>query len=263
MSILLSIGDDVIHRDPKIVLFDKDGTLVDMHHYWSIMVGIRANQIVKKWPVNHADQLVYRDIVMNAMGLDLVSGCIKPEGPVGIETRSYIIKIVADVVRGYKWKNVTDDDVESVFKIADQLISDNLKSMLKLLPGVEDLLKQLKHCGVRAVIVSADITVRVEKIIHELNLSSYFSEIIGGDLVSKSKPAPDLSILALSKTGLTVDDAVVIGDHLVDINMGVNAGISTNIGVLTGISNKSSFLGQDCFVVNDLRSIRVTCTDAS
>ena len=57
--------------------------------------------------------------------------------------------------------------------------------------------------------------------------------------------------------------SVIEFHHLVDINMGVNAGISTNIGVLTGISNKSSFLGQDCFVVNDLRSIRVTCTDAS
>ncbi|SVA64979.1 uncharacterized protein METZ01_LOCUS117833, partial [marine metagenome] len=29
----------------KVVIFDKDGTLIDIHHYWASMIKIRASLV--------------------------------------------------------------------------------------------------------------------------------------------------------------------------------------------------------------------------
>ena len=94
-----------------------------------------------------------------------------------------------------------------------------------------------------------------------IQLNHYFAEIIGGDLVEHTKPAPDLAELALGYVNCEADSAVVIGDHPVDVLMGYNAAIDSNIGVLTGLSDNSSFIGYECHVVSDLQSIKVVCSD--
>ena len=40
----LSVGADII-RDIDLVIFDKDGTLIELYHYWSQMVALRARLI--------------------------------------------------------------------------------------------------------------------------------------------------------------------------------------------------------------------------
>ena len=262
MSAVLSIGGDVIHASAKMVLFDKEGTLIDIHHYWSSMIKIRADHIVEKWVVSDIEQSIYYNKLIDGMGVDLKTGRIKLNGPVGIKPRQYIVKVAADVVRGLG-VNITDKDMESLFREVDHLTESNLHPLLKLLPGVEKLLKQLTYCDVQMVIVSTDMTDRAKRAMESLKLNNYFSEIIGGDLVDKTKPAADLALLALSKTELTADDAVVIGDHPVDIEMGVKAGVSVNIGVLNGIANRSAFFDHDCFMVNNLNNIQVECTGVS
>ena len=42
MSVQLQINGEVVHAAPEVVLFDKDGTIIDIHHYWTSMVRIRS-----------------------------------------------------------------------------------------------------------------------------------------------------------------------------------------------------------------------------
>ncbi len=88
-------------------------------------------------------------------------------------------------------------------------------------------------------------------------MKSYFKEIIGGDTVKNAKPSPDLAKLALSKIGCKPENAVVIGDHSVDILMGIGAGIGVNIGVLNGISRKENFYRCDCTMVENLLCVDI------
>jgi len=190
------------------------------------------------------------------MGVDIQSGKMNPNGPVGVKPRSFVVHVAADVVRNAGCY-ISDDDMENMFLEVDADTSKNMLPLLKLLPGVKELLMKLKCSNIYAVIVSTDITSRARKAMQVLEIEEYFSEIIGGDLVENTKPASDLAEIALDKVGCMASSAIVIGDHPVDILMGKNAGIDVNIGVLTGLSRKKSFDECLCDIITDLKSVRV------
>ena len=53
MLIISKSNKEIVKVDPEIVLFDKDGTLIDIHHYWATMLKLRSAMIVDKWFKSH------------------------------------------------------------------------------------------------------------------------------------------------------------------------------------------------------------------
>ena len=68
---------------------------------------------------------------------------MKPDGPVGVRPRPFNVGVVSDFVRknGYY---ISNSEVEELFKKADQITSEDMLPLLKILPGVEELLVKLK-----------------------------------------------------------------------------------------------------------------------
>lgn len=251
----LFVNGKLALKDVDLIIFDKDGTLIDVHHYWSSIIKIRSEMITKKW-FNGANHKGFEICLTSLMGLDIKTGKLKPEGPIGVKSRKYIVNIVKDYICQYA-QSVSNSDVESLFKEVDKITECNLSPLLEILPGVELLLEKMNKLGVKAAITSTDITNRAIKAMEALELKHYFSEIIGGDAVEKTKPFPDLANLALSRIGSNPARTAVIGDHPVDVSMGSSADIKTNIGVLNGISKRDNFLHSHCKIVENLLDIDI------
>jgi len=240
--------------NPDLVMFDKDGTLIDIHHYWGSMIRFRAERLTDLYFKSHPLVNSVPDLMLEAMGVNLKSGKLKPDGPVGVMPRAYIIGVVSEVAKSLG-VILKVDDIEKVFLDVDQETSKNLLPFLRLLPGVEVLLSELKRNGIPIALVSTDITSRAFSAMKALKLDGLFNVILGGDSVKKTKPSPDLALAAISHCSANPLRTVVIGDHPVDIEMGRKAGCKTNIGVLNGISYPESFSSIDCILVSNLTHI--------
>jgi hypothetical protein len=74
----------------ELVIFDKDGTLTDLYTYWSWVANERARLIRMRLGLNKAQRFAIAD----AMGLDVVHSCFKPEGPIGVKKRTEVATAV-------------------------------------------------------------------------------------------------------------------------------------------------------------------------
>ena len=63
-----------------------------------------------------------------------------------------------------------------------------------------------------------------------------FTVVTEGDVINH-KPAPDSLHLAAKRLGVATDAIAVLGDHKVDMQAAVNAGIATRIGITHGFDN--------------------------
>tara|TARA_B110000003_G_C16588670_1_gene510924 strand:+ start:424 stop:1197 length:774 start_codon:yes stop_codon:yes gene_type:complete len=256
MLSISKINKEIVQVSPEIILFDKDGTLIDIHHYWSNMLRLRSKMIIAQWFSSNINKIKIEEELLESMGLDIQTEKIKPSGPVGIKPRKYIVNVASEVVRS-KGVRIENSKIEEVFNYVDRATSKEMASLLKPLPGVFNLLKNLADSNIPMAVVSTDITSRTRLAMKTLKIDHFFSEIIGSDLVKNSKPFPDLAIQVSKKTGIKREKMMVIGDNPVDIKMGLSANIKLNLAVLTGLSNIHSFKKLNCMIINNLNSIEV------
>ena len=238
----------------KMVIFDKDGTLIDVNHYWCSMIEFRAQFFVDSLKDEVIDKnSLYNDLV-DKMGIDLNMKKMKPQGPVGIKPRTFIIDVAYDTICKY-CANYTKDKVVDVFAEVDEYSKLKLKDIVKPLDGVIDLLKNLKKNNILSSIATTDLSTRALLAMENLNIKDYFIEIVGADLVENAKPSPDLIEYIINKHNLMISDVVVVGDSMADLNMAKNAKCEF-LAVKTGLYTKE-FIEQSNNIIEDLTQVKV------
>ena len=96
---------------------------------------------------------------------------------------------------------------------------------LPLKKGVRELLEKLKQNEYRIAIASSTRTALVRKQIEAAGLAQYFDVIVGGDMVSRSKPEPDIFLRACDELGSKPDESYVIEDSYNGIRAAFVAGM--------------------------------------
>jgi len=69
-------------------------------------------------------------------------------------------------------------------------------------------------------------------------------DVIGAGNKFKRKPNPESLLYTLKKNNLNPDEAIFIGDSIVDIHTAKNANIKS-VGVLWGLGTKDQLLGEN------------------
>ena len=252
----LFINDECVLEDVRLILLDKDGTIIDIHHYWGSMLKERARLIVNRWFSDSDSQTKIINELIDVMGIEIESGCMKPEGPVGVKPRPFIVKVATEVV--FKNGVTTDEEeIEKLFKEVDLQTANDILPFLKVLPGINAFIKECHEQGLQLGVVTTDITERGRKALQALEMENYFQYIIGGDQVENPKPSPDSVDIILAQSGIKKSRVAVIGDHSVDILMGMNSGVVTNIGVLTGLGNRDTFNELGCYIASSFNNVKI------
>lgn len=93
-----------------------------------------------------------------------------------------------------------------------------------LKPGAAELLAALSRRGIPLALASSTQTDLVKEELANAGLLDHFSVVIGGDQVSRSKPAPDIFLEAAAALGAEPEDCFVIEDSFNGIRAARAAG---------------------------------------
>ncbi|MBR6637943.1 MAG: HAD family phosphatase, partial [Lachnospiraceae bacterium] len=81
---------------------------------------------------------------------------------------------------------------------------------LPMKPGVCELLHFLKEKGYIIGLASSTREASVRQELKDAGIIDYFDELVCGDMLKKSKPEPDIYLMACDKLGVTPQEAVAI-----------------------------------------------------
>ncbi len=91
--------------------------------------------------------------------------------------------------------------------------------------GVRELLPWLKEHGIKIALASSTRRAIVEAELKAAGLYDYFDKVIGGDMVEKSKPAPDIFLKACNELCVEPCDAYAIEDSHNGVRSAQSAGL--------------------------------------
>jgi len=239
--------------DIDLVVFDKDGTIIDLYNYWYNMIEHRAELICTHYGLSHKE---HQKKLMYDMGVDWPNNRLNPEGPVGLYPRSVVQEAAEDYLTKLGCKDVTNVCF-SIFKEVDELSLSRFDSLIKPLNGAIDLLRLIKSKGGNIAIATTDKTVRAELAARFLKIEELFDYIIGADKVKASKPDPEMLNIINESLGIDPLKSVMVGDAITDVQIGVNAGYKASIGLYSGLTDRDTLLEVTPYVVEDISKIKV------
>ena len=181
------------------VLFDIDGTLVDSNYahidaWWRAFTAI--GESVDAWRI-------HRSIGMDSAKL---LGALLPDA--SDETR--------DTAKQY----------HSAYYAEQQ-------PRLRLLPGARDLLAAVVGAGHAVVLATSAPESELVRLRELLDAEEWLTAVTSSEDVEQAKPDPGIIAVALERSGVSADAAVMVGDAVWDVESAGRVGV-TSIGVMTG-----------------------------
>ena len=125
----------------------------------------------------------------------------------------------------YRRKYGEDFPLDSCWKEATGRFAKKAKGgLLPVKKGARELLEMLYKKGVPTALASSTKTETVIRELIAADLFGYFRTIAGGDMVTKSKPEPDIFLLAAKNAGFAPEECVIIEDSFNGVRAAKAAG---------------------------------------
>jgi len=101
------------------------------------------------------------------------------------------------------------------------------KDLVKLFPNVAEILEDFRSRKLKIALISNSTRAIVNSIINNYKLRKYFDVVIAMEDVKHRKPAPDSVLKACRLLKVKPQNAIFIGDTIIDMTAGKRAGCVT------------------------------------
>ena len=121
--------------------------------------------------------------------------------------------------------------------------------------GVNNLLSYLKENGAKVALATSTARANAERMLKGAGIYQYFDELICGDMVSHSKPDPEIFLVACDKIGEKPEDVFIIEDSFNGIRAAYSAGAKA-LMVPDILQPDEEIRGKSFKVMKDLDEVR-------
>lgn len=181
----------------KAVLFDMDGILYDSEYYYMQGTVAQMRAYGYEGPVENIYQIIGTTMQKTyEMLYDMLDG-----------------KVPLDVIR---------ENNERYFNVEHPI---HFKEIM--FPGVPQELQQMKKMGLKLAVCSASSYDLIVTSLKEMGILEYFDFIESGENCKRSKPYPDIYLLAQEALQVRKEECLVYEDSTAGIQAGISAGIRT------------------------------------
>lgn len=234
----------------EAVIFDKDGTIADLHLYWGEIVRRRAAAVTAHYGLANG---CYAE-VCRAMGLALEEGRLLAEGPVGLTSREEVAQAVCSCLDRLCVKSSLETIAQLFAQVHEAFLPD-IDRYLRAIPDTAEFCAALRRAGAKMAVVTSDSTVNTRHTLSRLGFESYFDVLVGRDTLPEPKISGAPARKALAALGVDSKRAICIGDAPMDCVMAKQSGCLAAVGVATGQTPASELAKHTPYVVLSMREL--------
>ncbi len=203
------------------ILFDKDGTLIDLDATW-----LPAYRAATNLVADRAGRPGLAERLLVEAGRDPASGRIDPDSPLAWATTTEIARTWA----ARAGANDSDALAAEILAIFDAQTATNEVALADL----GQLFAGLRARGYRIGVATNDGEASSRAVLAACGALAEIDFIAGHDSGYGQKPDPGMVTAFARAGGLTVREIAVVGDTPADMKMARAAGAGLAVGVLTG-----------------------------
>lgn len=231
----------------SVFLFDKDGTLITFDHWFRVMAE-RARRLERLFGLSSPEAVALRKF----MGVERGEGLGIIPLP-RTEAEEATARFLAELL-GVPLAEVLPK-VQKIFAEVDGDFP--FEKHLQPTPGAEELLFRIKRAGGKVGVVTHDLASAARLHLRALGWAELVDAVVGLDLCSVKKPAPDPVLTACRFLGVSPREGVVVGDTPMDLQAGRAAGCRASLGVLTGLGSVEELAPHADALLWDLRELEI------
>ncbi len=239
-------------KDIDTIIFDKDGTLIDLHHFWGKMTEMRANEIIEKFCLKKDCHKKFCDF----LGFNIETKKMYNDGITALFSRAKIIELFCEELKKYDVET-NSDELENIFNKVSDNFNKNFEKQVKPINEAIELAKKLKENNIKLAIVTADSIISTNRSLDYLGIKNLFDVIVARESHTERKETGKPTQFALDILNSKPENTIMIGDTPIDQQSAQKAGIEKTILVATGQLSKEELKNYSPFCINSLSEIEI------
>jgi phosphoglycolate phosphatase-like HAD superfamily hydrolase len=223
-----SASPKAIFAGIELVVFDKDGTLIDFERMWSGWSAELVRRVAAATDPGLAGPLA------DALGLDKATGRVIPGSPLAATPMGHLRALTVGTLRAAGLS-----PIEAERAVADSWDPPDPVALAHPLADLGPLFRSLRGRGIRIAVATSDDRAPTEATLAGLGVAGLVDAIVCADDGLPVKPAPDTLLHLCVRVAVPPDRTAMVGDSAADMAMGRAAGAGRVIGVLSGVGSRA------------------------
>lgn len=213
---------------PALVIFDKDGTLIDFNFMWASWVVELAQRLERAANVSLAGEL------FAAMGYDPARHSVIAGSPLAAHSIANLYQLTARVVHNVGLSP------EAALRATNEawFVPDPIR-MARPLADLPKLFSALRAREILIGIATSDDRKSTVETLRALGIFEMVDALVSADDGLPNKPAPDMLLRVCDELHVAPASSVMIGDSVADMQAARAAGMALRVAVLSGVSSRA------------------------